>query len=220
MNQQATGADDSLPAGMRMPPIDDLLETTKLPSVHPGQVELDDLDPDALITESQPVFAEPVIPRPPPLPAPPPSKERSTSGVVTTTKRDDVAVERSGSRASSGSWDVKPGRWWTSLPAMVRGKAKVAGEPVVPEVYGKRWTRRKVGLASGIAGVALVAICLFVGFVGLASNTYPTSRELAIALVAGRVVVAVVGVAFGRALLLLGERLLVADGWLDPRSGR
>jgi hypothetical protein len=104
--------------------------------------------------------------------------------------------------ARASSWDTKPGAWWPSLTALAQGRKRssiVATKRPLPS--GARASTILV------TGSTIVIVSLFGTYLDL-SLTPPGPRDgLAIALVLGRVLLALALAAFGWGLIRLGERL-------------
>ncbi|MGZ5971452.1 MAG: hypothetical protein ACXWP4_27470 [Polyangiales bacterium] len=111
--------------------------------------------------------------------------------------------------ARSTSWNTKPGSWWPSLTKLVERRERPSViVPATPPTTTTRWTQAQVGLLASITGVAIVVVALLGASLDLAFSSTSGARDgFAIAVVVGRLVVALAFAAFGWGLIRLGERL-------------
>lgn len=155
--------------------------------------DLSDESNDDVLTTRMPTI------QPPPYP---PFSPQQVVPSLHTRPRDVKEKER------SSSWDTKPGSWWPKLTGAMRTlTTRTLTARTRPVARPAKWTETHVGHAISVAGAAIVLGALFGAYVDFAFSVHGQRDGLAIALVVGRLVVALAFAAFGWGLVRYGERL-------------
>lgn len=142
------------------------------------------------------------IPPPLPPPVPPPGPAHKTQPLRTIT-RADAAAKLAAER--------KRPRW-----EMILGQVKRAAVAVPSRIGGIRseaWTERRLGIACGAIGLAMIAGALALGWQSVASDRLERMEHvsLAVAVTLARAAIAIATMVIGYGLLRVGERTLVAS---------
>lgn len=155
------------------------------PILTPG---LDELLPTTRMPSLMPVT---------PMPRPAPSPEAPAP-----------AIDKASARSTSSSWDLKPGRWIKALPASYRTPHKTRAK-IAEWARDEAAVGSALGVACGAVGFALVIGALVYGATGLSRTALAGApSSVAIAMVLGRVIIALVAAASGHAMIRLAERVL------------